>query len=634
MSYLNLNFFKLLGKKNSTRPELIQRIMLQYKFRTFHIHTRLNEYDLRIIDVLFRLSTDSNYAIVRKDSQTQLFSILAHFPYSSLLIVPKIVDILNRATQNETDNKVEHDQLKGCLYLISGNSNNESLMVKQNWRVIATVWPTLFRCQQYEKPSIQALLDRIYYKCNKDYDSFDNRIKLSQQVLDLVYEFNPLLRTKFRSDSERLRRFEEKCELETALISNLINELVKITKESQKMWKNQSTCFGSISLLFNTCRINKNFLTVEFMQLLVDSLVSDNIQVRKLSIDDLCIIMKMVKHRKQTKEISSVDLVLSEARRCSSDQITVNIPCPGFRSDNLWHTFDPLFIEDAQKWELTHFLDKTYWGYYCWPTKMRVNLNKRKTYPLEDFDADPMIDLEDNVDPFEKCMNILRDRFKNDSEFVEKFIRLSTIEESKGNEKFDRKRFYLFKALFRNFGSSKIINNLYSHLQRLISDKQPQTHECSHKLAAEMLSGLMRGSKYWRFDDLKDLWLNLKPIFDLMFENITSETQKLWFTCFSNAFEDQDPRRLTFYMNYLSDLVKKIFFKKEDGGDDFVIVEQQQQQQQQNLPTSFQQASCLNLVSALSQTEWRSQAFWASLIDLLMANMNHPYKTIREKIGA
>ena len=158
----------LLGKKNSTRTELIQRIMLQYKFRSFHIHTRLNELDVRIIELLFRLSTDSIYAIVRKDAQAQLFSLLAHYPYSSLLLAPKLVDLLNRCNSNAGDgndeSKIEHDQLKGCLYLLSGNSVNESLMVKQNWRIISAVWPALFRCQQFEKPSIQTLLDRIYFK--------------------------------------------------------------------------------------------------------------------------------------------------------------------------------------------------------------------------------------------------------------------------------------------------------------------------------------------------------------------------------------------------------------------------------------------------------------------------------------
>jgi hypothetical protein len=92
---------KLLGKHNSLRNELITRIMLQYQYRTFYIHTRLNQLDVRIIDLLYRLSTNSSYATVRKDSQTQLFSLLSHYSYSNLIIVPKIIEMLKRCDRTD-----------------------------------------------------------------------------------------------------------------------------------------------------------------------------------------------------------------------------------------------------------------------------------------------------------------------------------------------------------------------------------------------------------------------------------------------------------------------------------------------------------------------------------------------------
>jgi proteasome activator subunit 4 len=601
--------------------------MLQYKFRTFHIHTRLNELDVRIIEILFRMATDSNYAIVRKDSQSQLFSLLAHYPYSSLLLGPKIVEILDKSRVSDSKEpasdevKVEHDQLKGCLYLLSGNSVNESLMVKQNWRILNAVWPALFRCQQFEKPTIQTLLDRIYFKANKDFDSFDNRVKLADAVLLQAFELTPELRGKYVTEGERLKKFNEKCQIESALISNLMNELIKISKESQLLWKNQSTSLGTISLLFNTCRVQKSILTEDCLKLLVDSLVSENIHVRKVSLDALCIVLKMIKHKKQTKRYNTLELINQEmpnGKKLSKHQVAINEAQPGYRLDNSWHVFDPDFLNNQQKWDNTCFLDKSFWGYYCWPSSVNVNVNKRETYPLEDVNS---------TDTFSQCVKPIRDRFMNDSEFVLKFIRLSTIEESKGKEKFDKKHFYLFKALFRNFGSAKIFNNLFVHLNKLITDKESQTHECSQKLASELVSGLIRGSKYWSFSDLKELWAALKPLLDLAMDNMTTETLKLWFTCFSNAFEDQDPRRLTFYMNYFSELFKKMLARREEN--DFVIVNTDPSN-----PTSFQQASCLNLIAGLSQLEWRAQKFWSNLVDVFQANMTHPYKSIREKIGA
>jgi hypothetical protein len=55
-------------------------------------------------------------------------------------------------------------------------------------------------------------------------------------------------------------------------------------------------------------------------------------------------------------------------------------------------------------------------------------------------------------------------------------------------------------------------------------------------LAAELISGLIRGSKYWPLDDLKQMWAKLKVILDLVIENISTENIKLWLMCFSTSF--------------------------------------------------------------------------------------------------
>ena len=222
-----------------------------------------------------------------------------------------------------------------------------------------------------------------------------------------------------------------------------------------------------------------------------------------------------------------------------------------------------------------------------------------------------------NLDEYELALRPIVERFKNDPQFFDKFVKLSTIEESKGNEKFDKKKFMLFKSLFRNFGTSSIIQNLFDHLNKLVNDKQQQTQECSHKLAAEIISGLMRGSKYWPYPDLQELWSKLKVIFDQVIDNLTSENLKLYYNCFSTAFEDQDPRRMTFYINYFVDLTLKMFDNSNDN----------------NKYTSFQQTSCLHILISFGQFEWRIQSFWHKLMNLFMKQMDHTYKTIREKIG-
>ncbi len=481
-------------------------------------------------------------------------------------------------------------------------------MIRQDWHTISSLWPVLFKCQHFEKPSIQELLDKIFVKTNKDFDSFENRIRLGDQVVKLAYEIGQGLGAETRQPNEatRLERFNRRFASETKLIAGLMTELINIAKEPQLLWKNQATSFGSVLFLLNSCGVDKGLLNEECIQLYVDSLIHENINIRKISIDALCIILKMVKHKKEIRRVNTNELV-------KSGLITVDQAIPGYRPDNSWHSYDPSFLkdcletneEDVHKWEQANFLDKSYWGYYCWPNQINVNCNSRKNFGAQDQN-----EFSAAVKPVEK-------RFRMDADFVKSFIKYSTIEESKGNEKFDAKKFHLFKALFRNFGSVDIINGLFGHLKRLVSDRDAETHECNHKLASELVAGLIRGSKYWPINELKKMWSELKAILDLVMENITTENIKLWASCFSTSFEDQDPRRMTFYLKYFTDLTTKVFGPAGVKQDSSI--------------TSFQQTSYLQLISALNQFEWRIPTFWSNLFDMFLNNMSHPYKAIREK---
>ncbi len=323
----------------------------------------------------------------------------------------------------------------------------------------------------------------------------------------------------------------------------------------------------------------------------------------------------MIKYKKQCRPLPISSLIPSEI-----SNIAMNQPHPGYRADNNFHRYDPDFLtdclnpntDDDKKWAATNFLDKSYWGYYCWPKEISCNQNTRPTFTT----PSPTVNNQ-----YQSRVNPIAKRFSDDPEFVANFIKYSVIEECKGNEKFDKKKFFLFKGLFRNFGTASIFNGLYKHLRALVSDKDRVTHECKHKLAAEIVAGLIRGSKYWQLSQLKEMWTELKQVFDLIIENITNENINLWVSCFSVAFEDQDPRRMTFYLQYFTSLTTKIFGKETTSNES----------ESDASTSSFQQTSCLQLLTSLNQLEWRIPRFWSNLFDLFTSNLSHPYKAIREK---
>jgi proteasome activator subunit 4 len=520
---------RLLGKQSNTRVEFIQSVMLQYQYRSFHIHTQLNSLDVRIINTLFKLSTESMYALVRLDSQNQLFTVMSQYPYSNLIVIPSIVSILNKCSvlENDNNNKLMQNRLKGCLYVLEN-----SLIIEQNWHVISAIWPPLLKCQDFEKPSIQTLLFNIYQKGYMGLNSFDNRVQISDNALKCIYADSNEIKLKYGGNGEatklRLKHFHARTSFENDLIEKTMKELIKIANETQLVWRNQFYRYAAFLFFLDSCKLENRLLTAECVQLFVDALVSENINVRTIGVDVLCIISKMVKFKKQIKSYSMNEVLSLKEGKPSSIEATN----PGYRNNNKWLLYDPNFIdvnnssssEDNRIWENAKFLDKSFWGYYGWSSeKIKIPSNERGNFNTQ-------------TNGFSAAFKPVKSRFQYDGEFVRKFIKLSTIEESKGDEKFDKKKFYLFKSLFRNFGNTDIINNFYENLTALICDKQPETHESSHKLASEMLSGLIRGSKYWSLPELKKLWSKLKPILDLMFENISVENLDLWYTCFSTAY--------------------------------------------------------------------------------------------------
>lgn len=259
----------------------------------------------------------------------------------------------------------------------------------------------------------------------------------------------------------------------------------------------------------------------------------------------------MVKYKKETKECDTVETLKEMNQFLTDSDIIINKPQPGYRKDNNWYLYDPNYINvhsinenDVNAWEKNTFLDKSYWGYYCWPKILTINTNKRKTYTYQEIETSPPSSpinkfapqLTQTTNDYAEAVKPVRDKFQYDNDFLKKFIKFNTIESSKGNEKYDKKKFYLFKALFRNFGTVNIFNNLFDHLMALVSDKSEKTRECSHKLAAEIVSGCIRGSKYWNLNVLKYLWSKMKPLFDLIMDNIYTETLTIWIDCFSNSF--------------------------------------------------------------------------------------------------
>lgn len=86
--------------------------------------------------------------------------------------------------------------------------------------------------------------------------------------------------------------------------------------------------------------------------------------------------------------------------------------------------------------------------------------------------------------------------------------------------------------------------------------------------------------------------------------------------------EDQDPRRMTFYLNYF----QEVFLS--------VLVDLKLNSIENPKKSSFESTNTLQLLSAFTQFEWRIPLFWAKLSTPLQENMSSTNKTVREIVPA
>merc|ERR1719361_15275 len=78
-------------------------------------------------------------------------------------------------------------------------------------------------------------------------------------------------------------------------------------------------------------------------------------------------------------------------------------------------------------------------------------------------------------------------KFLYDEKNMEKLITFLSLEENKGKDKFDSRRFLMWKGIFRNFGYNALAG-LRGRLEQLCGDQA----ESSQRAAAEVLAGLVR----------------------------------------------------------------------------------------------------------------------------------------------
>ena len=321
-------------------------------------------------------------------------------------------------------------------------------------------------------------------------------------------------------------------------------------------------------------------LSARAVRLMVANLTHDNLAVRKVAIHNMAGVLRQHKRRHPKVE-----------RRVEKAGGRV---VAGDREDNAWLQYrQEHWPTDQESWNKPNFVHKTHFGYYAWPEVLEVYAGEEEQ---------PRLD---------RALGELGEQEREvftlftEPKFLARLVDLLSLEETKGKDRFDSRKFLMWKGLFRNFGPC-VLEGLKARLESLCEEQAESSQRC----AAEVVAGLVRGAKHWPWAMTAGLWAWLVPLLRRLLGKVTVETIGDWGTCFATASESRDPNRLHWLLE--------------------VLMEEPLRSQ-----GSFLDSSRLYVLQgAVAQQEWRIGALLHRLDAFLRPFLTHPYQNVRERLGS
>ncbi|CAH0386282.1 unnamed protein product [Bemisia tabaci] len=568
--------------KGHLRYLLIERVAFQHRYRQIYSSPVFTETHQRILSKLVTLAT-SRYSQVRIMSQSKVFQTLEYYQYSYLTIIPELKRLLS------LDPNQYHEQFKGSLHLLLGDKTDRPLIVKYDWEVLLAVWPTIVQTIPSEKLSVIHLLERLTDVVRKNFPT----IGITQEIPDsciapaaqLVTASKPLPSIKLPSEEEikiGSKKLSEQNERNKKNYFALLHSLNELINTRSLHWRFHSM---ALSFLRDLVHLDENY-PAEVVSTFLNNLIHDQLDLRKIAIR--CVIFVLQQQKRSRVKITVDPYKISGVEKPSSRVV------PGNREDNKWLTYCPENIpKNAEEWDQSRYVHKHYFGYYSWPTEVKVSAPYKDQPPL---DRKP-----EDLNPCERKIF----EFFNDPNFVAKLVEFLSLEERKGKDKFDALKFSLFKGLFRNYGDT-FLEHFKPHIERLVSDKQESSQRCG----AEMITGLIRGSIHWPYEKVANLWVWLKPTLRTALSNMTVETVNDWGVCFATSSESRDPNKL----HWLIELLLEDPIPEEAS---FIIC-----------------GRLTALQGVLNQQSWRVCHAYHQLLEIVKKYLTHEFQNVRDRLGS
>ncbi|KAF9474298.1 hypothetical protein BDN70DRAFT_884955 [Pholiota conissans] len=498
-----------LRQKDNSRLVFVKRAHVYHSGRVYMhaLYRRRSALDDQLLDELVELSL-SQYTRIRRQAQAVIHSVSGYYVRSTRYILPALFKALKKGN--------DPDRMKGALYILWNKGIAAYALADLKFHKDYLM--SLLECQHEEKPSIQKLVGNLSQEClthlNEEATHTDayvlpiTGVEIALNALELEFSASfvnkDILGQAMEKTVTRIARRE-------ALHSDTVSSILELALRPTTHWRYLQT---AARFLFGLLR-RDGVTFPNVAKFFLDQTTSPQPTIRSTAQRGIIKILTFVKIRSfsQSKE----QLWLDEWNNPLAHEIVISDPNEFIASLN-----QPVTTVDG----LYH--DKIRTGFLTWTKTV-------KGYrPV--FDGETPQIWESDAIP---CLNAIKHSLQKDG-YIQQLSTLWGQESNKSGSTMEVRgeNILFFKYLARIFGDDGLTQILEAVDPLLFdSDKYKQ------RAGAEIICGLMRGSKHWAPTASNRLWSWLTSRLDRIVNQITPETLSFWETIFQLQLTKRDPRR-------------------------------------------------------------------------------------------
>ncbi|TCD70651.1 hypothetical protein EIP91_002372 [Steccherinum ochraceum] len=564
-------------QKANHRAVYLRRAQVYHSGRVYldSLYRRRSAFDDLMLEDLIELSV-SPYTRVRRHAQAVLHNACGYYLRSTRFCLPYLLRELGKG--------VDPDRMKGALYVLWNKGISAYALADPTYS--GQYLTSLLECQHQEKPSIQKLVgsvvqDALVHLTEEGVHtaSFSDQIPRLDQTLEWVaQDFSSKLINQ-ELFNECVAKSQPRVAQRQQLYHNTVAEILQIAARPATHWR-----YVQFAVRFLYGLLRRDVVpSPEMAKFFIDMSISPHASIRATAQKAVVRLTALVKIRTYSK--SSDDLWLDEWKSPLRRDI------PALDSPESYAKL----IRPAGPSEEPIYVDKLTSGFLAWGPTI-------KTYTA--VASESLLHWEEESQP---ALRAIKESLGS-GEFYSKLSSLLGQESSRNPTVLElRGEHVMFMKSLAKMYEDERLEELLAVIEPLLTDAD----RFRQRAGAELLAGLLRGSKHWPAKKYDALWSWIMSRMNRIFAQIKPDTLSFWENMFNEQLSDRDYRRVQPLVNWI------LALPLEFHGD-----------------SAFAMTKTLTLFNVVADCSW-SRFFPVSdhYMNLFFDNANTGYAEIRTHIA-